>query len=167
MLIRVEIGIDAPGIDALLRRTFSDDSQAKRVHHLRQDSLITLGLVATDDEGQIIGYVAFTPVSVAGEERQWVALAPLAVDKPYRQQGIASQLVYEGLDALNEFGYAAVVTQGDPALFQHLGFVLATDFDLHYREPKREAPLQIYPLAGDALNGVQGLVEYSAPFNYR
>ena len=28
MLIRVEIGIDAPGIDALLRRTFGGDAEA-------------------------------------------------------------------------------------------------------------------------------------------
>nr|VUD30082.1 acetyltransferase [Raoultella sp. NCTC 9187] len=27
MLIRVEIGIDAPGIDALLRRTFGGDAE--------------------------------------------------------------------------------------------------------------------------------------------
>ncbi len=52
MLIRVEIGIDAPGIDALLRRTFGSDAEAKLVHDLREDGLITLGLVATDDEGR-------------------------------------------------------------------------------------------------------------------
>lgn len=60
MLIRVEIGIDAPGIDALLRRTFGRDAEAQLVHDLREDGLITLGVVATDDEGQVIGYVAFS-----------------------------------------------------------------------------------------------------------
>jgi putative acetyltransferase len=117
MLIRVEIGIDAPGIDALLRRTFGGDAEAQLVHDLREDGLITLGVVATDDEGQVIGYVAFSPVAVEGEELQWVGLAPLAVDERYRGQGIGRQLVYEGLDSLNEFGYAAVVTLGDPALY--------------------------------------------------
>ena len=74
MLIRVEIGIDAPGIDALLRRTFGRDAEAQLVHDLREDGLITLGVVATDDEGQVIGYVAFSPVAVEGEELQWVGL---------------------------------------------------------------------------------------------
>ena len=97
MLIRVEIGIDAPGIDALLRRTFGRDAEAQLVHDLREDGLITLGVVATDDEGQVIGYVAFSPVAVEGEELQWVGLAPLAVDERYRGQGIGRQLVYEGL----------------------------------------------------------------------
>ncbi|SUH13288.1 acetyltransferase [Salmonella enterica subsp. enterica] len=49
-------------------------------------------------------------------------MAPLAVDEKYRGQGLARQLVYEGLDSLNEFGYAAVVTLGDPALYSR--FVL-------------------------------------------
>ena len=97
MLIRVEIGIDAPGIDALLRRAFASDAEAQLVHDLREDGLITLGLVATDDEGQVVGYVAFSPVTVQGEELQWVGMAPLAVDENYRGQGLARQLVYEGL----------------------------------------------------------------------
>ena len=88
MLIRVEIGIDAPGIDALLRRTFGRDAEAQLVHDLREDGLITLGVVATDDEGQVIGYVAFSPVAVEGEELQWVGLAPLAVDERYRGQNV-------------------------------------------------------------------------------
>lgn len=52
-------------------------------------------------------------------------MAPLAVDEKYRGQGLARQLVYEGLDSLNEFGYAAVVTLGDPALYSRFGFELA------------------------------------------
>ncbi|SUG53696.1 acetyltransferase [Salmonella enterica subsp. diarizonae] len=60
MLIRVEIPIDAPGIDALLRRSFESDAEAKLVHDLREDGFLTLGLVATDDEGQVVGYVAFS-----------------------------------------------------------------------------------------------------------
>lgn len=92
MLIRVEIPIDAPGIDALLRRSFESDAEAKLVHDLREDGFLTLGLVATDDEGQVVGYVAFSPVDVQGEDLQWVGMAPLAVDEKYRGQGLARQL---------------------------------------------------------------------------
>ncbi len=135
MLIRVEIGIDAPGIDALLRRSFARDDEAQLVHDLREDGLITLGLVATDDEGQVVGYVAFSPVTVQGEELQWVGMAPLAVDEHYRGQGLARQLVYEGLDSLNEFGYAAVVTLGDATFYGRLGFEPAAHYDLRCRWP--------------------------------
>lgn len=166
MLIRVEIPIDAPGIDALLRRSFGDESEAELVRKLRKGGLLTLGLVATDDEGQVVGYVAFSPVTVAGEDRQWVGLAPLAVDKTLRGQGIAKQLVYEGLDSLNEFGYGAVVTLGSAELYQHLGFQPAARYGLHCQWPETETAFQIYPLADDALKDVQGLVEYAEHFNH-
>lgn len=165
MLIRVEIPIDAPGIDALLRRSFGGEGEAMLVHNLREDGLITLGFVATDDEGQVVGYVAFSPVTVAGEELQWVGLAPLAVDEQYRGEGIARQLVYEGLDSLNEFGYAAVVTLGDPAFYGRLGFKKAAQYDLRCRWPQTDEAFLVHPLADDALNGVSGQVEYSDHFN--
>lgn len=165
MLIRVEIGIDAPGIDALLRRAFDGDGEAQLVQDLREDGLITLGLVATDDEGQVVGYVAFSPVTVQGEELQWVGMAPLAVDENYRGQGLARQLVYEGLDSLNEFGYAAVVTLGEPELYGRLGFEKAAVYDLRCRWPDTENAFLVHRLADDAFDGVSGLVEYHQHFD--
>ncbi|MTD41212.1 GNAT family N-acetyltransferase [Erwinia sp. CPCC 100877] len=165
MLIRVEIPIDAPGIDALLRRNFNGGGEAERVHALREDGRLTLGMVATDDNGQVVGYVAFSPVSVEGEERQWVGLAPLAVDEAWRGQGIARKLVFEGLDSLNEFGYAAVVTLGDPAFYGRLGFEMAANYNLRCRWSEAVAAFQVRRLAEDALEGVSGLVTYSDHFN--
>ncbi|MCF3927759.1 GNAT family N-acetyltransferase, partial [Salmonella enterica subsp. enterica serovar Weltevreden] len=76
---RVDIPFDAPGIDALLRRSFDCYAEAKLVHDLREDGFLKLGLVATDDEGQVVGYVDFSPVDVQGEDLQWVGMAQLAV----------------------------------------------------------------------------------------
>ncbi|HGE8439871.1 TPA: GNAT family N-acetyltransferase [Serratia marcescens] len=165
MLIRVEIPVDAAGIDALLRRAFGRDDEADLVQQLREDGLLTLGVVATDDEGGVVGYAAFSPVDVAGEDRQWVALAPLAVDESLRRQGLAEKLVYEGLDSLNEFSYAAVVVLGDPAYYGRFGFQPAAAYGLNCRWPDTENAFQVYPLAQDALNGVSGEVAFSAPFN--
>ncbi|MBW7982759.1 GNAT family N-acetyltransferase [Enterobacillus tribolii] len=165
MLIRVEIPVDAPGIDQLLRSAFPSEAEADLVHQLREDGLLTLGVVATDDEGGVIGYVAFSPVDLEGEDRQWVGLAPVAVAEAYRRQGIAQALIYEGLDALNEFGYAAVVVLGDPAYYGRLGFQNAAAAQLHCRWPDTEQAFQVYPLADNVLESSSGLVEYSAPFN--
>ncbi|MGP0904199.1 GNAT family N-acetyltransferase [Serratia sp. CY76391] len=165
MLIRVEIPVDAAGIDALLRRAFGRDDEADLVQQLREDGLLTLGVVATDDEGGVVGYAAFSPVDVAGEDRQWVALAPLAVDESLRRQGLAEKLVYEGLDSLNEFSYAAVVVLGDPAYYGRFGFKPAAAYGLNCRWPDAESAFQVYTLAQDALNGVSGEVAFSAPFN--
>ncbi|CNI89333.1 N-acetyltransferase [Yersinia mollaretii] len=165
MLIRVEIPVDAPGIDALLRHSFESNDEADLVQQLREDGLLTLGIVATDDEGGVVGYAAFSPVEVGGEDRQWVALAPLAVEESLRRQGLAEKLVYEGLDSLNEFGYAAVVVLGDPAYYQRFGFVPAARHQLSCRWPGTEEAFQVYALAEDALNDADGEVVFSAPFN--
>ncbi|CFQ44775.1 GNAT family N-acetyltransferase [Yersinia bercovieri] len=165
MLIRVEIPVDAPGIDALLCHSFESNDEAELVQQLREDGLLTLGIVATDDEGGVVGYAAFSPVEVGGEDRQWVALAPLAVDESLRRQGLAEKLVYEGLDSLNEFGYAAVVVLGDPAYYQRFGFVPAARHQLSCRWPGTEEAFQVYALAEDALTDADGEVVFSAPFS--
>lgn len=164
MLIRTEIGIDAASIDALLRRSFPTSAEAELVQQLREDGLLTLGMVATDDEGQVMGYASFSPVTVNGEDQQWVGLAPLAVDKSVRKQGLASRLIYEGLDTLNEFGYAAVVVLGDPAYYQRHGFEPAARHQLRCRWQDTEETFLVYKLADGAFNGVSGNIEYPSPF---
>ena len=165
MLIRAEIPVDAPGIDNLLRRAFQRDAEADLVQRLREDGLLTLGIVATDSEGGVIGYAAFSPVWIEGEDCQWVALAPLAVESHFRCQGIARRLVYEALDMLNEFGYRGVVVLGDPAYYAALGFVLAAQGQLHCQQFGADTPLHFFTLADDALTDVNGQVEYAEPFN--
>lgn len=165
MLIRTEIGVDAAGIDGLLKRCFKTAAEAELTQALREDGLLTLGVVATDDEGQVLGYAAFSPVTLQGEERGWVGLAPLAVDESLRGKGIAKQLIYEGLDALNEFGYSAVVVMGDPAFYNRFGFEPAARHGLHCRWPGAEAAFQVYQLADTAFEGAEGRIEYSEPFN--
>lgn len=165
MLIRSEIGIDAASIDSLLRRSFPTSAEAELVQQLREDGLLTLGVVATDDDGQVLGYAAFSPVTLNDEDRQWVGLAPLAVDESVRRQGVGKQLIYEGLDTLNEFGYAAVVVLGDPAFYGPYGFEPAARHQLHCRWEGTEAAFQVYKLADDAFYGVEGRIEFSAPFN--
>lgn len=157
--------MDAPGIDRLLRKAFARDTQADLVHRLREDGLLTLGVVATDDEGGVIGYAAFSPVWIDGEDYQWVGLAPLAVDEDHRSQGIGQQLIYEGLDTLNEFSYRGVVVIGDPGYYSRFGFTPAAGAQLHCRWPDTETAFQLFTLADDALIGISGRVDYAEPFN--
>lgn len=70
MLIQVKIPINAPGINALLRRSFKSNAKAKLVHNLRKNSFLTLKLVATNNKSQVISYVAFSPVNVQGKDLQ-------------------------------------------------------------------------------------------------
>ena len=165
MLIRTEIPVDAAGIDRLLRSAFPTGAEADLVQELREDGLLTLGVVATDDEGGVVGYVAFCPVDIQGEDRNWVGLAPLAVEASLRKQGLGQQLVYEGLDSLNEFGYAAVVVLGEPAYYRRFGFKPAASHDLHCRWPGTQDAFQLFTLSDDALTHASGEVVFPAAFN--
>lgn len=165
MLIRTEIPVDAAGIDRLLRSVFPTGAEADLVQELREDGLLTLGVVATDDEGGVVGYVAFCPVDIQGEDRNWVGLAPLAVEESLRRQGLGEKLVYEGLDSLNEFGYAAVVVMGDPAYYGRFGFKPAATYDLHCGWPGSEEAFQLFTLTDDALTNASGEVVFPPAFN--
>lgn len=97
-------------------------------------------MVATDDKGNIIGYIGFTLVDVNGDkECQCVGLAPIAVDSAYQRQGIGTKLVYDGLYSINEFGYKAVVVLGDPNYYNRFGFMLVKPHGM-------EAYFQVYVL---------------------
>ncbi|MGO2303884.1 MAG: GNAT family N-acetyltransferase [Providencia sp.] len=165
MLIRVEIPVDAMGIDRLLRATFPTGSEADLVQHLREDGLLTLGVVATNDDGEVIGYIGFTPVDVNGEDVQWVGLAPLAVSKLYQGQGIGEKLVYEGLDSLNEFGYGAVVVLGDTDYYRRFGFKLASNHDIYCQWPEHQSHFMICGLENGEMNDHTGQVTYSSHFD--
>ncbi len=165
MLIRTEIGVDAAGIDGLLQRCFPTLAEAKLVHKLRRNGLLTLAMVATDSEGQIFGYAAFSPVTLNGEEVGWLGLAPIAVDEHVRGKGLGRRLIYEGLETLHEFGYNAVVVLGDPAWYQRYGFEVASRYHLYCCWPDSEAAFQVCPLNEQALAGVTGRIDYSAPFD--
>ncbi|WP_037034222.1 GNAT family N-acetyltransferase [Rahnella sp. WP5] len=165
MLIRTEIPVDAAGIDRLLRASFPTGAEADLVQELREDGLLTLGVVATDDEGGVVGYVAFCPVDIQGEDRNWVALVPLVVEQSLRGQGLGEKLVYEGLDSLNEFGYAAVVVLGDPAYYNRFGFKPAAVHGLHCRWIGTEAAFQLFTLSDDALSDACGEVVFPSAFN--
>lgn len=87
------------------------------------------------------------------------------MEESLRRQGLAEKLVYEGLDSLNEFGYAAVVVLGEPSYYQRFGFVPAARHQLTCRWPGTEEAFQVYALAEDALTDAHGEVVFSEPFN--
>ena len=87
MLIRTEAPADILPIDTLLKSAFETEAEANLTMTLRENSRLTLSLVACNDEGEVIGYVLFTPVLINGEDLGWQGLAPVAVKEEYRRRG--------------------------------------------------------------------------------
>ncbi|MBT0725728.1 GNAT family N-acetyltransferase [Rosenbergiella sp. S61] len=143
MLLRTEIGLDAAGIDTLIRHGAQHPQLAERIQALREAGFITLGVVATDDEGKVLGYQAFSPIQVNGEELNWVVISAAVVDPHHTSTSLAKDLLFEGLDSLNEFSYRAVVGYQALSWLQEQGFQPAPGLTL---DTLGEQEVVIYPL---------------------
>ncbi|GAA5647110.1 MULTISPECIES: GNAT family N-acetyltransferase [Vibrio] len=164
MLIRTEAPADILAIDRLLKSAFDTDAEAQLVMSLRENSRLTLSLVACSDEGEVIGHVMFTPVTLNGEDLNWQGLAPLAVAKAHRGQGIASALIKEGFESLLMFGYPVCVVLGNPDYYQRFGFQPAEQYQMRCPWDVPVGAFQICELAEGMLNNRSGLIEYSPEF---
>ncbi|WNJ96102.1 N-acetyltransferase [Vibrio ruber] len=129
MLIRTEAPADILPIDRLLRSSLNAGAEADLVMDYRESSRITLSLVACDDEGQIQGYILFTPVAPDGVFHSWQHLR-LLMAEPREQDDITQQLVTEGLNSLYEFGYPVCTVFGEYEHYRSLGFKQGEDVGL-------------------------------------
>lgn len=119
------------------------------VRALRAAGDLTLSLVA-EDEGEIVGHVAFSPATVDGRHDGWFGLGPVSVHPDRQRQGIGKLLIEHGLDLLRDAGANGCALIGNPAIYSRLGF--ESDGLLTYRGlPVRD--VQRIVLAGAAPRG--------------
>ena len=161
MEIRSERPDDENAITALIDRAFalaahSDGIEAAVVERLRTAEALTVSLVA-DDDGSIVGHVAFSPVTIDGRNVGWFGLGPVAVDPQRQRGGVGAKLIEEGLIQLRQIGGGCVVL-GEPAYYGRFGF--RADPRLAYPGPP---PEYFQALAfGDEISA--GKVAYQAAF---
>ncbi len=74
-----------------------------------------------DDDGQIVGSIFFSRLRFE-DSRDAFILAPVAVHSDRQGKGIGQALISHGLRVLTNQGVSAVLTYGDPAFYQKVGF---------------------------------------------
>ena len=121
LTIRAEEAGDEPAIAALITKTFataphSDGTEADIVDALRTAGALTISLVAEVD-GKLVGHVAFSPVTIGGENRGCFGLGPVAVLPERQGQGIGSALIQAGLEELRDKGACGCVVLGEPSYY--------------------------------------------------
>ncbi|CCE08288.1 putative acyltransferase with acyl-CoA N-acyltransferase domain [Bradyrhizobium sp. STM 3843] len=126
MIIRSENPADTSAIASVVTAAFSDaarsdGNEADIVDALRADGDLTVSLVA-EDEGRIVGHVAFSPVTVNSQDVGWFGLGPVAVLAGKRRRGIGAALIKAGLDRLEQRKARGCVVLGDPAYYRRFGF---------------------------------------------
>lgn len=107
---------------AFLNNPHSDGSESRIISRLRARRELFLSLVAVQD-GEVVGYIAFSPITLAPEVPRWHGLGPLAVDPRSQGRGIGSMLVHQGLDELQAKGARGCVVFGNPAYYSRFGFL--------------------------------------------
>ncbi|MGW8190277.1 GNAT family N-acetyltransferase [Sphingomonas hankookensis] len=134
-IIRAATGADAPAVDSLLRACFPRDAEARLVQQLAINGDLVLVLVA-EDAGVVVGMIAASRMQVTADTREIaaVALAPLAVARAARGQGVGEALVAAAIAHLRSAGVELAFVLGDPAYYGRFGFEAATarGFDSPY-----------------------------------
>lgn len=137
-IMRLEEPRDASQIRDLLETSFPGYGEAVLVDRLRSDGDIDLSLVA-EDQGVVIGYIAFSRLMVVGGDKPFhaQALAPLAVYPEYQQQGVATRLVREGHACIAAMGATLSVVLGEPSYYGRFGYShkRAAHFECEYQSP--------------------------------
>lgn len=162
MIIRAEKPADASDIEAVHRAAFPSPLEGRLVGLLRDAGRLRVSLVA-EVEGDVVGHVAFSPVSVNNSECGW-GLAPLAVVPPRQRQGIGRELVRAGLVVCAEAGCGFVVVLGDPDYYgRHFGFRSAALWHLFDEYGGGEA-FQALELQPGTIPCTGGAVRYAPEF---
>ncbi len=124
--IRPETPADHAVIRDILIAAFADHPFSHQTEHLiverlRADNALTLSLVAEID-GEVVGQIAFSAVTIGGKDCGWLGLGPIAVSPNLQRQGIGQALANEGLRQIRGLGAKGCVLVGDPAFYRRFGF---------------------------------------------
>ncbi|MGJ0620289.1 MAG: GNAT family N-acetyltransferase [Methylocystis sp.] len=153
-----ETPADVPAREALLDDAFGPARFLKTCQRLRDGSAPApgLALVATDEDGALIGTVRLWPVLAGG--RDALLLGPLAVAESSRSLGIGRALIEESLTRAADLGHRAVLLVGDAPYYARFGFERRFTERLTMPGPVERARFLGLELVAGALEGVRGRV---------
>jgi putative acetyltransferase len=141
LLIRDETAEDIEIISEVTQKAFetleiSDHTEKFVIEGLRTAGALTLSLVA-EVESEVVGHIAFSPISISDGSAGWYGLGPVSVLPQYQRKGIGKALIRAGLSRLKSMGAKGCCLVGHPEYYPQFGF---TNTDaLHYEGVPLEA----------------------------
>jgi predicted N-acetyltransferase YhbS len=133
--VREERSDDFEAIDEIVSAAFLAEfgttTEAALVRTMRErgELVADLTLVAEDD-GRIVGHIAFSEVTLDGRSARGLGLAPVAVAPDVQASGVGSLLISTALELAEQHGWRFVVLLGHPGYYPRFGFRPAGAFDL-------------------------------------
>ncbi|WP_337288841.1 N-acetyltransferase [Candidatus Methylomirabilis sp.] len=126
IVIRSETDADATAITEVTVAAFktleiSNHTEQFIIAALRAAKALTMSLVAEED-GRVIGHIAFSPVTMSDGTRNWYGLGPVSVLPAYQRQGIGKALIHEGLLRLKGMQAGGCCLVGHPEYYKQFLF---------------------------------------------
>jgi putative acetyltransferase len=164
--VRTEAAGDQPSVRQINERAFGHSGEADLVAMLRESVRPYISLVAVSD-GQLVGHILFSPVSVVSEGTTYSALAlgPMSVLPDFQNRGVGSRLVRRGLEVCRDSGHEVVVVIGHPWFYPRFGFVPARQKGLDCEYPVPDEVFMAAELRVGALAELKGVVKYHPEFD--
>jgi putative acetyltransferase len=165
LMIRLETAVDAEKVYAVEAAAFGRPAEAELVQKLQQAGVDTISLVALLD-GELVGHVLFSPVTVQNETGEFtaVALGPIAVSPHHQKSGIGSELCRQGIEACREAGYELAFVLGHSSYYPRFGFMPSAPYGLHCQFNAPVEAFMVLALVPGAMQGRQGTVFYHPLF---
>ena len=161
--VRPETPGDKDGVFKVNAAAFGTEAEARLVDRLHNEADAVISLVAELD-GNIVGHILFSPVTLAGNAVFIQGLAPMAVRPGCQNNGVGSALVHAGLEACKAQGAGAVVVLGHPNYYPRFGFVPASRFGLSSEYEVPDEVFMVLELEPGYLAGINGKVSYHPAF---
>ncbi|MBJ8081586.1 N-acetyltransferase [Bacillus cereus group sp. N14] len=151
---------------AFLNEEFSDKKEHELVKRIREcDAFIPeLSIVAVAEE--IVGHIMLSEITIEqdGISEESLALAPVSVARGHQKKGIGGKLIGAALEKAKELGYGSVVVLGHPEYYPKFGFKKASKWNIKAPFEVPEEVFMVMELRENALEGVEGVVQYSSAF---
>ena len=170
LLIRPEAPRDFAPIREIHLLSFGRENEANLVEKIRgsRDFNQSLSLVA-DFEGRPAGHVLFSRVWIQPPDPKLpedvaLALAPLSVHPDFRNKGIGSELVTQGLKTCRHHGYTLVIVVGEQSYYARFGFVPARPKGLEVPFPVPERAFLVAEIVPRPGPGIKGTIRYPQAF---
>ena len=116
------------------------------------------------DRGEVVGHILFSRliVEVDGRVVMAASLAPMVVRADRQREGIGSELIREGMEALRARGCEAVFVLGHPGYYPRFGFSAALTHK--FVGPFKGDAFMAMELTPGSLAGHTGRVSYPSTF---
>jgi putative acetyltransferase len=126
LIIRNETHHDVSAIAEVTIAAFktlavSNHTEQFIIEALRAAKALAVSLVAEMD-GQVVGHIAFSPVTISDGTLNWYGLGPVSVLPEHQQKGVGKALIGEGLSRLKDLGAQGCCLVGHPDYYWRFGF---------------------------------------------